>query len=162
MVRLLEDAPFGALAAMARHLEVEHASVSAWRRGVSLPEDQRWSAIETYLDLPAGYLALAADGHVDDSVHAVWPVLRRGAKPDLVVTRDDDTGIVSVVEAKMAEQFSAPFDQLWGEITKLRGEVAGLRQAVRELQEHARTDVSVSAPSTPGARASRGARRSKT
>ncbi len=43
---LASEMPHGAISAMARHLQIEAASVSAWKKGHALPERHRWAEIE--------------------------------------------------------------------------------------------------------------------
>lgn len=128
MERLLADAPLGGLSALARHVGVQPASVSAWKHGQSVPDIDWWTAIEQFLGLPDGHIARAAAGIVDGSVEPIWPMIESANAKRRVSRRDDD---LAQLRQQIADM-NLDLRGLGDTVQALADEVAQLRERRRE------------------------------
>lgn len=138
--RLLDNPiPYGAVSYLARATNVSTASVSGWRKGHSVPDPERWKAIERALEIPYGHLARARSGEADTSVLPFWRTAKHfGGFMRNTTTTDDDTiaatGTVTVTPEALA-LLDARVTTLEGhDVEALHQQVVALAKEVRRLQ----------------------------
>lgn len=83
----------GAQAAFAKDLEVSRNTVSMWFRGLVTPDPEYWPAIEKYLRMRHGTLAMIAADHYDPEYRKLRMkaarAVRAEAAPPVTATRAD-------------------------------------------------------------------------
>jgi hypothetical protein len=90
----LDGRPRGTAQRLAEALDVKPQTVAKWRRGETLPEQERWPALEAFFDWPAGEIA-----------RQVVPALGHDTTVDLVINLTEQVQALSdrlaAVEARL-------------------------------------------------------------